>query len=158
MRDILFRGKCVDGSGWVYGYYTKGVAGRWPLRDFIVPKEDAENGYRHDEEVDPATIGQYTGLKDKNGKMIFEGDLVRYTNIYDVTAYAAVCFGEYDQDGSDGEYNPERCIGWYASVVGFDKADWQDEEDGFFPDYEREQSLCQVNQTCEVLPQEDFPF
>lgn len=77
MRDILFRGKEIDTGNWVEGWYLRYPFGRWPLRDAIIPAEDAENGNHRHEEVDPATVGEYSGRTDKNGKRIFEGDLVQ---------------------------------------------------------------------------------
>lgn len=74
MREILFRGKRIDNGEWVEGsliteyYKNHGVV-------MISPSEDET--YK----VDPDTIGQYTGLTDRNGKKVFEGDIVHY--IYD---------------------------------------------------------------------------
>jgi uncharacterized phage protein (TIGR01671 family) len=70
MRDIVFRGKRTDNGEWVCGDLTHSV---YKLRDTCVGKYGSEIGMH---QVDPATVSQYTGLTDKNGKRIFEGDLL----------------------------------------------------------------------------------
>ena len=75
-REILFRGKQTDNGEWVEGYYAPCSFGSWPCRPAIVNKADLENGMWHYEEVDPSTVCQFTGLTDKNGVKIFEGDVV----------------------------------------------------------------------------------
>lgn len=68
-----YRGRIKDSTVWVYGYYTKspqGIARIWSP----ITKDNGES-YLYDYVVDPETVGQSTGLKDKNGHEAYEGDI-----------------------------------------------------------------------------------
>ena len=75
MQSILFRGKRVDTGGWAFGCLVQK-----PDQTAYIGSYDEQGSYWDWVLVDSATIGQYTGLDDRNGKRIFEDDVVKYGN------------------------------------------------------------------------------
>lgn len=100
MRDILFRGKRLDNGEWVYGSLLQVECEDGSIVTAIFDRKDSGG----DAEVHPSTVGQFTGLLDKNGKRIFEGDICRNTKTNKIAS-----------------------VHWHGSMAGFV---WNQKRDG----------------------------
>ena len=122
MREILFRGKQTDNGKWIYGGYfhlhkttyccAEADDGNNDIHRIVFERMTDWNlpNQHMMADVLPETVGQYTGLTDKNGKKIFEGDIVRLTDEHNEIEWTAVVvFGN-----PNGEYN----WGWQLKAIG----------------------------------------
>lgn len=126
MREVLFKAKLKGRSQWIEGFYCSMRETTYcfaedyerhpvPLHHLIAVDEMTDWGLPNRlqlYEIDPETLCEYTGLTDKNGKKIFENDLVRYRD-----TVSTVQYGEYNCSCCNGVY------GWF-----FDGGDIRENE------------------------------
>ena len=99
MRKILFRGKRVDNGEWVYGNLNYGTIEIKSIKDsYYISDFDVNPWDKKFYPVIPESAGQYTGLTDKNGKKIFEGDIIHLE--YSQVFFGGEYFGEYTAEVS----------------------------------------------------------
>ena len=132
MREILFRGKHKATGKWCEGNLNidkQGVA--------IITPDDTPLGCYG--QVDPDTVGQYTGLTDKNGKKIFEGDIVDMGDNW------------WDAFGPAGHDSQKTIVHWSEEHCGFDPFANYDCDCGVYIQAERCTVIGNIHDNPELL-------
>ena len=108
----LFRAKRIDNGEWIFGTLIQTDNGAYIIQNYI--PQNLLNKYK----VMPFTVCQCTGLKDKNGKLIFENDILMcHGNTEDLVK---AVFGEFNIINAETLEAVDRVIGWHYEVVPTD--------------------------------------
>jgi uncharacterized phage protein (TIGR01671 family) len=162
MREILFRGKRKDNGEWATAtsIFKAECAGELSfyinsLSDATVYFNSDGNITRTETELDcewleviQETVGQFTGLTDKNGKKIFEGDIVRYVNPDEDAITGSVVYGEHGYVGTHE-------IGFYVEWKIPEFAIYLRNDLGFWTKFRETEVIGNIHDNPELLEEGD---
>ena len=135
MREYLFRGKRLDNGEWAEGYYYC-----FSGKHYIYAKAWVNNRAAANYEVDPETVGQFTGLADQKGNRAFTDSVIRYSGEYGHVVYGVVRFGEVPADP-----------GWDLQNIGF-WVEWQNDGANTWNEWWRNDLGFWLNDpSCEII-------
>lgn len=121
MRENKYRGKRLDNGEWVIGSYIEAENRDLSIAHQIVPYESGEAV----REVDPATVGQFTGLKDNNGRDIWEGDIFKEDGSGIVRSVFRVPGGlAFEDNPVSFGYDHRAPVYPYSSIAEMQSASW----------------------------------
>ena len=118
MREILFKAKRIYNGEWVEGYYLRD---QYHLRgkDIIFYRKDSDRFTVYTDIIDLETLCQFTGLCDKNGKKIWENDIIMgHGNPEDLTK---AVFGEFGVRDVETGSIVDKVSGWHYEVIPTDE-------------------------------------
>lgn len=117
MREILFKAKRIDNGEWVEGYYLRDqyhIGGK----DIIFYRKDSDRFTVYTNIIDIETLCQFTGLCDKNGKRIWENDILMCRGNSEDLVKAA--FGEFGVRNIETGSIVDKVVGWHYEIIPTD--------------------------------------
>ena len=102
-RRILYRGRTLVTGDWEYGAYVRFRAVSGTVHDAIIQEYGKEHLMSEMYSIEPETLGEYTGFKDRNNKMIFEDDIARCGNLIGVVKFGT----HHDNIGFYFDFGPK---------------------------------------------------
>lgn len=117
MREILFKAKRIDNGEWVEGYYLRDQYHRGG-KDIIFYRKDSDRFTVYTDIIDIETLCQFTGLCDKNGKKIWENDILMCHGNSEELVKAA--FGEFGVRNIETGSIVDKVVGWHYEIIPTD--------------------------------------